>query len=157
MGREELEHLLLEYANGCISTADMQTLEALFDADPLLRQEAEEMERVSRAMQQADEIVEVSERLDTVFYKMLNDEKCNLSKKKGRVIVLTPNFVRLLLASAACIAAFVIGRISVGEKETVQFKTVYVDRPVANVTTESVEKPTQRVIQQQNKNSISSV
>jgi hypothetical protein len=129
MKREEIEHLLVEYINGEISAADTEELEELFKNDPNLKQEAEDMAKVWASMEKTERNTKSFHRMDTQFYSMLDGSK-NVGKTTNNRSVIT-KWLKPAIAAAACVAMFLIGRISVAPEQITKYKTVYIKAPVS--------------------------
>lgn len=127
MKKEEIEHLLADYASGEISANDKARLEEMFAKDPALKQEADEMEEVWQAINQPNH--QPGKDMDNGFYAMLQNEK--EQQKGARVVKINLTWLKTAAAVAACLAAFVIGRYTVSPEKITEYKvkTVFVKQP----------------------------
>src|ERR1700761_4376177 len=112
MKREEIEHLLVDYANGEISPENRQYLEELFLSDPELEREANEMLALSQSLNKVEEQTKTGAGMDDNFYAMLQNAKTD-TQHSAKVIQLNVAWLKTAAAVAACIIAFVIGRYTV--------------------------------------------
>lgn len=139
MKREEIEELITEYVTGEISPERGQQLHFLFESDPLIKQEAEEMLSAWQALNNTGKEFDKAE--DAKFYQMLDDAK-QQNKPAAKVIRL--NWLMNVAAAVILVAlAFIIGRQTAPVKTTAITKTVLIKQPAlpAQVITKVIYEP----------------
>jgi len=125
MERAEIEQLLAEYATGEVSDEKKLRLSEMFLKDPFLKEEANTVAFAWEALNH-ETSQHATEKMDKQFYTMLQDVKAKNKLKPMPIIALKRSWLKLAIASAACIVGFIVGRSSIKPIETIRFKTVYV-------------------------------
>ncbi len=126
MKREDIERLLVDYANDDISAEDRKFLEGLFETDAQLRQEAQEMLAAMQALNRLEESSAAGAAMDKSFYSMLQNAKKEQQPIKRRVVVINMSWLKAGAAVAACLLAFFGGRFTVAPVEVIKYQKVIV-------------------------------
>jgi|GEM_PF-1078285 len=131
MKREEIEQLLVDYANDDISAANRKRLEGLFETDAQLKEEAQEMVAAMRAFNRLEESSEPGAAMDGEFYAMLQNVKKEQQPIKRQAIVINISWLKIAAAMAACIVAFMGGRFTASPVEVVKYQKVIIKQQVS--------------------------
>ncbi|MES2061644.1 MAG: HEAT repeat domain-containing protein [Bacteroidota bacterium] len=135
MEREEIEELVAEYISGDMPPARKKQLLQLFESDPVLKREAEEMLVAWQLLDGAKTAVD--SQADAQFYVMLNNEKTN----NGNPKIIKLNWLINIAASIIlAVIAFVLGRQTTPVKTSFVTKTIVVKQPApaAQIITKTV-------------------
>lgn len=135
MEREEIEELIAEYISGDMLPGRKKQLLQLFESDPALKQETEEMLAAWQSLDGATKAVDSS--ADAQFYLMLNNEK---TKSRNPKIIRLNWLVNIAATIILVVIAFVLGRQTTPVKTSFVTKTIVVKQPApaAQVITKTV-------------------
>lgn len=123
MKKEEIERLLVDYSNGTICPEDNARLHTLFDRDPALKLEAEEIRFLWKELDFAVTDEDPSSEMDEQFYALLKNAK---EPTAGSGIIQIKFWLKSAISIAACVAVFVVGRYTGSPVEVIRYKTTFV-------------------------------
>ncbi|GAA3989945.1 hypothetical protein [Mucilaginibacter dorajii] len=131
MKSEKIEHLLIQYINGEISSADKAMLENLFEQDSMLKEKAAELATLWLSLDEVKTKSEPSPAMDADFYDMLQNVEVNQKHKNS---LLLHNNLKSWLKIAAtvimCLTAFTVGRYTASNNPVYKYKTVFIKQPI---------------------------
>lgn len=130
MDREKIELLLAAYVSGEIAVKDKPVLEKLFEQDPALKAEADEMTALWQSLDKLEKAATPPEAMRNSFYEMLNHEGAQPASAK--IVALKRPWLQVAAAIVAGVIIFAAGRYTVSPVKipVVEYKTVYIKQQV---------------------------